>query len=69
MGKTLDITERRMIGCFLGIMCKNGFDSDANLLQVLQKSIFSSCEGKEILKLTLKESVRQAKKYIIKEDA
>ena len=50
-------------------MCKNGFDSNANLLQVLEKSIFSSCEGKEILKLTLKESMRQAKRYIIKEDA
>ena len=50
-------------------MCKNGFDSDANLLQVLQKFIFSSCEGKEILKLTLKKSMRQAKRYIIKEDA
>ena len=50
-------------------MCKNGFDSDANLLQVLEKSIFSSSEGKEILKLTLKESMRQAKRYIIKEDA
>lgn len=50
-------------------MCKNGFDSDANLLQVVQKPIFSSCEGKEILKLTLKESMREAKRYIRKEDA
>lgn len=52
-----------------GLMCKNGFDSDANLLQVVQKSIFSSCEGKEILKSTLKKSMRPAKRYIVKEDA
>ena len=50
-------------------MCKNGFDSDSNLLQVLEKSNFSSCEGIKILKMTLKESMRQAKRYIIKEDA
>ena len=51
------------------LMCKSGFESAANLLQALRKSNFGSCEGKEILELTLKESMRQSKRQIIKEDA